>query len=536
MAIRLPNALSAKYILRISNLFSTEAAPMSLHVPKGYFAVYVGDSEKKRYVIPVSLLSQPSFQELLSMAEEEYGFNHPMGGLTIPSIKKLHGHLLTTGTLFTCHHLHSNLIATYAMCLPHNNNIIQTLHTFFKCINSTDPLHFNVLISDFSHKGFNFLALTTFSFMHSNAIPLDSYAFCTTLNTCSKLKDLHFAKQIHTQVAKSGWYYSVFIGSALIDLYSKVSNVKDAAIVFDEIPEKNIVCVNALLSGYGEAGLWVQELELVRKIPLLNFKYDQFTLSAALGACTGLSAVELGRQVHSYLLRTIFDVESDVFLQSALIEMYGKCGLVNKAWQVFKLEGIEIRKERSRDIVLWTSMLGVYGRNGYYKEVIDLYKEMLREGIRPDGIAFLTVISACGRTGQVLDGVKYFESMANDFRLEPSAEHYSCLVDMLCRAGELEKAWEVLNERVYEKGMGNCIISMWGALLSACVDAGNVELGKLAAQRALELDPQNVGILVLLSNLYARFGMWDEIGQLRVLIKTKGLRKDVGCSWVQVTS
>ncbi|KAK7351901.1 hypothetical protein VNO77_11661 [Canavalia gladiata] len=451
----------------------------------------------------------------------------------LSAIKKLHAHLLTTGMLFASHEFHTQLIATYAACLPKNNNL-PSLNSFFKCLNSTNPLHFNVLISDFRRKGFPFLALTAFSFMHANGVPLDTYALCSTLTASSKVKEVNFGKQIHAHVRKSGWSCSVFVGSALIDLYSKLSNVKDAAHVFDEIPEKNTVCANALLSGYAEAGLWIQELELVRKMPLLKLKYDQFTLSAALRACTGLSAIEMGRQLHGYLLHTIPDIESDVFLQSALIEMYGKCGLVKKAWQVFKLVGMEITKERSGDVVLWTSMLGVYGRNGHYKEVIDLYNEMLVEGIKPDGIAFLTVISACACTGQVQAGVKYFESMANDFKLEPGPEHYSCLIDLLCKAGELHKAWELLNETLY-KGMGNCIVSMWGALLSACVDRGNIELGKLAAQRALELDPQNAGICIMLSNLYARFGMWDEIGNLRVLIKTKGLKKDVGCSWVQVT-
>lgn len=372
--------------------------------------------------------------------------------------------------------------------------------------------------------------------MHTNAVPLDTYSLCSTLTASSKVKDLDFGKQIHAHVAKSGWSSSVFLGSALIDLYSNLSNVRDATLVFDEIPEKNTVCANALLKGYGEAGLWVQKLELVRKMHMLKLKHDHFTLSAALRACTGLSAVEMGRQVHGYLLRTTPDVESDVFLQSALIDMYGKCGMVIKAWQVFKLVGMEIRKEvRSRDVVLWTSMLGVYGRNGHSKEVIDLYNEMLVEGISPDGIAFLTVISACGRTGQVQEGVKYFESMANDFKLDPGPEHYSCLVDLLCRAGELKKAWELLNKTL-KKGMGKGSVSMWGALLSACVDRGDIELGKLAAERALELDPQNVGICIMLSNLYARFGMWEEIGHLRVLINASGLRKDVGCSWVQVTS
>ncbi|WVZ18880.1 hypothetical protein V8G54_006202 [Vigna mungo] len=451
----------------------------------------------------------------------------------VSAIKKLHAQLLRTGMIFLSHHLHTQLISTYAACLPYNN--LHLVKNFFKCMNSTNPLHLNVIISYFCRKGFPFLALASFSFMHSNGVPLDTYALCSTLTASSKVKDLNFGKQIHTQMVKSGWSSSVFVGSALIDLYSKLSNVQDAALVFDEIPDKNTVCANALLSGYGEAGLWARDLELVRKMHELKLKHDHFTLSAALRACTGLSAVEMGRQVHGYLLRTIPDVESDVFLQSALIEMYGKCGLVKKARQVLDLDGMEIRKEgRSRDIVLWTSMLGVYGRNGHYKEVIDLFDEMRMEGIRADGIAFLTVISACGRTGQVHAGVKYFESMTNEFKLDPGPEHYSCLVDLLCRAGELQRAWELLNETLY-KGMGNCSVSMWGALLSACVDRGDLELGKLAAKRALELDPQNVGICIMLSNLYARFGMWEEIGNLRELIKARGLTKDVGCSWVQIT-
>uniref|UniRef100_A0A368UI16 Pentacotripeptide-repeat region of PRORP domain-containing protein n=1 Tax=Glycine max TaxID=3847 RepID=A0A368UI16_SOYBN len=344
----------------------------------------------------------------------------------VSAIKKLHAQLLRRGMLFLSHHLHTQLIATYAACLP--NNTRQSLNNFFKCMNSTNPLHFNATISDFCRKGFPFLALSSFSFMHTNGVPLDTYALCSTLTASSKVKDLNLGKQIHAQVEKSGWSSSVFVGSALIDLYSKLSNVKDAAHVFDEISDKNTVCANALLSGYGEAGLWEWALQ----------------------------------------------------------------------------------------------------------EVLDLYDEMLVEGIRPDGIAFLTVISACGHTGQVHAGIKYFECMANDFMLDPGPEHYSCLVDLLCRAGELQKAWELLNETLY-KGMGNCTVSMWGALLSACVDRGDLDLGKLAAERALELDPQNVGILIMLSNLYARFGMWEEIGHLRVLIKARGLRKDVGCSWVQVS-
>lgn len=402
-------------------------------------------------------------------------------------------------------------------------------------MNSGNPLPFNVIISDSCRNGLDFLALKTLSFMHNNGVPIDTYALCGSLTASSSTKNVNFGRNIHAHVAKSGWSSSVFVGSALIDLYAKALLIGDAETMFDELPIRNTVCANALLSGYGEAKMWNEGLELSRKMPMLNLNYDQFTLSAMLRACAGLAAIESGRQVHAYLFRSIYDVGRDVFLQSSLIEMYGKCGLVANAWKVFTLAGICGKGEKKRDIIVWTSLLGVYGRNGYYTNVIELYREMLMEGIRPDEVAFVTVISACGRTGQVDLGIQYFESMSCDFKLEPGPEHYSCLVDLMCRAGELDKAWKLVTEML-SRGHNRCSVSTWGALLSACKERGNIELGKEAAHRALELDPHNVGIYVLLSNLYARFCMWDEIGKLRELMKEKGLKKDVGCSWIEVTS
>lgn len=240
------------------------------------------------------------------------------------------------------------------------------------------------------------------------------------------------------------------------------------------------------------------------------------------------------KQVHANIIRSIIDVGADVFLQSLLIEMYGKCGLVDSANRVFNMMGYEVGKTQS-DVVLWTSMLGVYGRDGNYIEAIRLFENMLMEGIRPDRVAFLTVISACGHTGQVDLGMEYFESMTRDYGLVASQEHYSCLVDLLCRAGELERACKLVSEMPFT-GDESCAISMWGALLSACNDCGNVNLGKLVAQRALELEPDNVGVYVLLSNMYARNGMWAEIEQLRESIKQKGLKKEIGWSCIDAAS
>ncbi|XVF45405.1 hypothetical protein PTKIN_Ptkin02bG0203000 [Pterospermum kingtungense] len=368
--------------------------------------------------------------------------------------------------------------------------------------------------------------------MHFHGICLDTYALCSSLTASSSLKNVEFGEQIHAHVAKSGWVSSVFVGSALVDLYAKLSLIADAAALFDEIPVKNSVCANALLSGFCEANLWAEGLELVRKMPKMSLDYDHFTLSAILRACAGLSAIGLGKQVHGYLIRKVYNLEEDVYLQSSLIEMYGKCGLVVEALQVFSLAGLRLGGEKRRDVVLWTSILGVYGRNGHFEKVVSLFKQMLKEGIKPDKVAFVTVISACGHTGQIRLGLEYFDSMTQVYKLIPGPEHYSCVVDMLCRAGELERAMKVVNEML-QKGHNNGSVQLWVALLSACSDHENVELGRFAAQKALELDPQNVGIYVKLSNLYARFGMWDEIGQLREVMRQGGLKKDVAFSWIE---
>ncbi|XP_031284998.1 putative pentatricopeptide repeat-containing protein At3g23330 [Pistacia vera] len=448
-------------------------------------------------------------------------------------IKTLYAHLFRTGLLYSSPIIQSKLIFSYTTCLHENN--IKTFTNCFKFINHNNPLPFNVLISDFFRNRLSFCSLKTLSFMHFHGVPLDTYALCSSLAASSSTKEVTFGKEVHAHVMKSGWLSSVFVGSALVDLYAKLSFVTDAKMVFDEIPVKNSVCANALLSGYCQAELWAEVLELVRLMPILKLDYDHFTLSAMLRACAGLSATEFGRQVHAYLIRKFNEVENDVFMQSSLIEMYGKCGSMLKALHVFNLAGYRTGAERNKDVVLWTSMLGVCGRNGHFKDVIKLYNAMLREGTKPDEVAFVTVISACGHTGQVKLGIEYFESMVRDYNLNPGLEHYSCLVDLLCRAGELEKAWNLINEMLH-KGHGIGSVSMWGALLSACYDCGNSELGKLAAQKALQLDPQNSGIYVMLSNLYAKFGMWNEIGRLRELMKEKGLKKDTGCSWIEVTS
>nr|CAD1820650.1 unnamed protein product [Ananas comosus var. bracteatus] len=336
--------------------------------------------------------------------------------------------------------------------------------------------------------------------------PLDSYALSAAI---SSSKSPPHAAQIHACAAKSGWASSVFVGGALVDLYVRLGSVRHARQMFDEIPLKNTVCANALLAGYVESRSWDESLSFVGQMNELGLEADGFTLSSVLRICAELAAVNLGAQAHAYLIRKVENAEEDAFLFSALVEMYGKCGLVGKARLIFESARKEVRR---RDVVLWTSMLNAYGRNGRFDDVIRAFEEMLVEGIEPDEIALLVVLSACARSGQVLKGLSLFESMRKGYGMVPGPEHYGCVVDMLCKAGELGKAWDFANEMVLDKGGDGGGVTVWVSLLSACREFGNVEIGRSLLRR--------------LSNW--NLIMWIE--ELRVLMKGKGLEKDLAFS------
>ncbi|KAH7692535.1 TPR-like protein [Dioscorea alata] len=433
--------------------------------------------------------------------------------LTFTSI--LHSRLLRT-SLFSHPHLLTKLFLSYSSTFP--RICITNLLTSTICY-SLHPPPYNALISSLSRHHFPSSALQTLSFTHRLGARLDSYTLCSSLVAASSAGATCVGEQLHAFSVNSGCMSSVFVGGALIGFYSKMSHLVCARKVFDEMPLRNTVCVNTLLNGYIESQNWPEGLLLAHEMFSFGLYPDECTLSGILRISAETTGITIGIEAHAYFLRRIDNFVDDLCLQSSLVEMYGRCGLKSKARQVFD----QCNKKRS-DVVLWTSMINAYGRNGMFNAVIMCFNEMLDEGIEPDEIAFLAVLSACRHAGEVATGLNYLQSMRKNYGIVAKAEHYGCVIDMLCKAGEVEKAWEIANST---NGIG---VSVWGALLSACKDSGNVGIGELAAKRAHALDPDNVGIFVELSNLYARVGMWIEIEELRELMKQKGLKKDSGSS------
>jgi pentatricopeptide repeat protein len=225
-------------------------------------------------------------------------------------------------------------------------------------------------------------------------------------------------------------------------------------------------------------------------------------------------------EIHGKIIRSGF--HSDAFLESTLIDMYAKCGSIDKARELFD-------KIHQQDIVSWTAMIAGYAMHGCSREALKLFQQMRDSGMNPDHVSLVCILSACCHAGLVNEGYQYFKSMSEHYHITPAMEHYSCMVDLLGRAGRLDEAHEFINKMPIEP---DAIV--WRSLLGACRIHNNLELGEHAAAHLFELDPKNASPYVLLSNIYAAAGRWSDIVKLRKTMKDKGVQKPSGCSWIEI--
>ncbi|ONK72077.1 uncharacterized protein A4U43_C04F15450 [Asparagus officinalis] len=249
-------------------------------------------------------------------------------------------------------------------------------------------------------------------------------------------------------------------------------------------------------------------------------KHNAVTLSAVLLACAHAGALQVGKCVHDQVIR--MGLEENVYVGTSVVDMYCKCGRVEMARKAFNRMNV-------KNIKSWSAMVAGYGMHGRGKEALDVFTEMLKSGVKPNHITFVSVLAACSHSGLVNEGRFWFKSMKQDYEIDPGVEHYGCIVDLLGRAGCLDEAYSLIEEM---RIMPDFVV--WGALLSACRTYKNVELGEIAANKLFELDPKNSGYYVLLSNIYADAGRWKDVERMRVVIKNKGIVKQPGYSLVEL--
>lgn len=413
----------------------------------------------------------------------------------------------------------------------------------------------NGMIAGFNQSGCFLQAVLMFQEMHYHGFTPDGIGISSVLPSISDLGYLHVGRQVHGLVIKTGFADDMCTVSALIDMYSKCRCPQEMSQVFEDMDHVDVGACNSLIAGFGRHGLvdralqvfrkamvqgielnvvsWtsviaccsqngkdIEALEIFREMQAAGVKPNAMTIPCLLPACGNIAALMHGKAAHCFSIRRC--TTADVYVASALVDMYANCGKIQEARCCFD-------RIPARNLVCWNAMLGAYSMHGKAKEAIEVFLWMQRCGQKPDSVTFTSLLSACSQGGLTEEGYHYFESMSKDYGVEPRVEHYACMASLLGRAGKLEEAYSLITEMPHVPDA--CV---WGALLSSCRLHHNVSLGELAAEKLFELEPDNPGNYILLSNIYASKGKWEEVDKVRDMMREKGLKKNPGCSWIEL--
>ncbi|XP_020595021.1 pentatricopeptide repeat-containing protein At4g16470-like, partial [Phalaenopsis equestris] len=350
--------------------------------------------------------------------------------------------------------------------------------------------------------------------------PISPPTYSLLLQESIHRREFLLGKAIHSHIIATGFTPTKYLNTKLLILYTKAGELKSAHHLFDEMPDPNLFAYNAMISGFAHEGLERGGLELYYSMRDNGVDPDPFTFSSVFHACAGLAALEHGRRAHCLMIKR--KAVANVVVGSALVDMYFKCSSLDDARRVFD-------ELPDRNVITWTSLISGYGLHGKVREVIQLFHQMEEEGFRPNSVTFLSLLSACSHGGLIDSGWKYFVSMIEDYRVAPKKEHYTVMVDMMGRAGKLYEAYEFIRTSPCESHS-----TVWGALVGACRNHGDVEMVKVAASRFFELMPENVGKYVVVSNAFAASEMWEKAADVWERIGRLGMRK--GIAWSSVAS
>eukprot|EP01018_Ginkgo_biloba_P037430 Gb_29872 [translate_table: standard] len=411
----------------------------------------------------------------------------------------------------------AGLIDMYVKC-----GCLETARHVFDKMPQRNVVCWTSMIAGYSHHGHAKEALTLFNQMQLAEVEPNSFTIASVLPACAQLGALQQGKWIHNYISRNGLQSSVFVANSLIDMYAKCGSIEIARKLFSKMTKRDVVSWNAMLAGYAQNGHANEVLALFHEMQLNNVIPNSVTMVSVLQACAHLGALQQGKWIHDYIIKSGF--ESDVSAGNSLVAMYAKCGSIDIAQKIFDRISV-------KNVVSWTAIIAGYGMHGYGKDAIALFAQMQEMGIKPDHITFICVLSACSHAGLVDEGWQYFESMRQDYCITPRVDHYACMVDLLGRAGHLSEAHEFIKKMPLEPDAG-----VWGALLSACRIHRNIELGEHVAEQLFELEPENAGYYVLLSNIYAAAERWDDVAKVRTMMKDRGVKKTPGCSLVEVNN
>ncbi|KAM7480821.1 hypothetical protein LguiB_005404 [Lonicera macranthoides] len=402
------------------------------------------------------------------------------------------------------------------------NGFIEDGYRVFHSMCHWDVVSWNTLLSGFQDNETCDQGPRFFNSMLGAGFKPNIYTFITILRSCSSLSNPWFGRQVHTHVVKNGLKSDGYVGTALIDMYAKCRCLEDVEVIFNRMNEKDIFTWTVMIAGFAQTDQGEKAVNYFNHMRKNGVNPNEFTLASCLRGCSGIASFENGRQLHSLAIKT--GHFRDIFVAGAIVDMYGKCGSIDDAEIIFRGVG-------THDTILWNTIICNYALHGFGEKALQAFEDMLDEGTLPDGITFLGVLSACSHMGLIDEGRKHFESMSEVHKITPSIKHYACMVDILGRAGKFNEV-----ESFVENMQSTPNALIWETILGACKVYGNAKLGERAAEKLFEIEPEIDSNYILLSNIFAGKGRWGDVSKIRALMTNQGIKKEPGCSWVEVDS
>ncbi|CAL5372999.1 unnamed protein product [Camellia sinensis] len=378
----------------------------------------------------------------------------------------------------------------------------------------------NTIIGGLVDSGDYIEAFRLFLVMWEEFSDVGSRTFATMIRASAGLELVFPGRQLHSCALKMGVDGDIFVSCALIDMYSKSGSIDDAQCVFDEMPEKTTVGWNSIIAGYALHGYSEEALNMYYEMQDSGVKMDHFTFSMIIRVCARLASLEHAKQAHAGLVRHGFGL--DIVANTALVDFYSKWGRIEDARNVFE-------KMPRKNIISWNALIAGYGNHGRGIEAVELFERMLHEGMVPNHVTFLAVLSACSYSGLSDLGWEIFESMFRDHKVKPRAMHYACLIELLGREGLLDEAFALIRDAPFHP-----TVNMWAALLTACRVHKNFVLGKFAAEKIYGMGPEKLSNYVVLLNIYNRSGKLEEAAGVVQTLKRRGLRMLPVCTWIEI--
>ncbi|KAK9062015.1 hypothetical protein SSX86_019199 [Deinandra increscens subsp. villosa] len=493
--------------------------------------------------IPLSQFEQTKILEsqLVSLLDSSGNVNES---------KQIHAHIIRKGLDQCCY-----VITKLVRVLTSKFDVLMEPYPVrtFQQVKRPNPFLYTALIRGYAMQGHLIKSVIMYNFMRRQGISPVSFTFTSLLKASNAVGGVRLGVQIHGQIINLGGFGpDLYVSNTLIDMYVRCDLLDSARKVFDEMPERDAISWTSLIVAYTRYGNMEEAVELFDGLPMKDMvawttmvmgfsqngkprealeyfdrmleaqvETDEVTLASVISACAQLGATKYAKWVQDVANRAGFGPTDNIVIGSALINMYSKCGCIEEARNVFD-------KMKNKNVYSYSSLILGLAMHGCANEAINLFENMLKTDIKPNKVTFLGVLSACSHAGLVQQGQNFFAAMEKEHGVTQTVDHYTCMVDLLGRAGLIEDAYDVIKTMPMPPHAG-----VWGALLGACRIHGKPEFAEIAATHLFELEPNAIGNYILLSNTYASARKWNEVSRIRALFRSKGLKKNPASSWVE---